>query len=175
MAATKRPLSWAIPLQGNPTAPETVGAATGAVDVGLFDDLPSVPAPIQLASKEAVELDAHERIKSIESEVFQSASEVTLGAFRFADIDPEATEPPQAWIDAHGREEALKRFRLAKAGAEGAKTAPAALRMAAALVAAGIKAKAMEKAGPRALAIQFVQMSAPLPDFPRRIVDTNEK
>lgn len=149
-------------------------AAEAAVD--LFADAPmayAVERPLQAALSES--LSAHERIKSIEDALFEKALDVVHGTLDFADIADDAKGPPQEWIDQLGLQGALRRFRLARGGGMGSKEAPAAIKAATAIVAAVAKAKAMEKAGPRTLAISFVQMTAPAVDYPRRIVESNDK
>jgi hypothetical protein len=168
MAATR-------PTQERTIASVMSALESAAVDTGAFDEL----EPVKLAKPEpktlAAEDTAHAEIKSIEDNLYRRSLKVVLGVMDFANIGPEDTEPPAAWIEQLGYEEALQRFRLAQAGQMGPKTAPVAIKAATSLVAAIAKVRAMEKtSGPKTLAISFVQLSAPLPEFPRRIVDTNK-
>jgi len=111
-----------------------------------------------------------EEIRGIEDRIQAGALEVIEDSMWWRSLDPEAESPPEEWIAELGRERARQRFRVAKANWMSAKEAPIGIRTAT-LVSMGItKARAMEKQVPKSLNVAFVQMSAPLPEFPEIVV-----
>lgn len=112
-------------------------------------------------------------IRSIENELHMITAEVVHGVLSFADLDPEnlPTDPPQEWVEQMGLARARKRFTLAKAGWMNAKEAPIAIKVATQTFAGIVKARATERVAPRALNIQIVEMSAPVPLFPELEVE----
>lgn len=101
-----------------------------------------------------------ERLKAMENDIFEESMATVRGTLRFAELGPDDKEeelPP--WLDGLPKADALKVFRLAKAGSQSAKDAPVAVKIAAQMVTGALKARAMEKQGPRSLNVTFVKMA----------------
>jgi hypothetical protein len=109
----------------------------------------------------------HSRLQEIQDQILERSLGVVDGAVRFAEIDRDATEPPVEWLEELGEKEAMRRFRIAKAAWEGAKTSPTAFKVATQMAVGILRAKASET-GPRTLNIQIAHLSAPIPSFPER-------
>lgn len=113
-----------------------------------------------------------ERIRSLEDELLIESGSVVRDVINFADIGPEDTEPPEKWTREMGVEAAMKRFRHMKAAWCGSKIAPVALGINASVYTKIIKARNVERAAPRALAIVLMPApNAPMPAFEVRDVD----
>jgi hypothetical protein len=128
------------------------------------------PMPVVIKTPKQTQL---ERIRAIEDSIYQQSASVVFGALRFADLTPESEEPPQSWVDELGKEEAWRQFRSARYATMPGKDAPEGIKVASTVFAAITKARAAEKGGPRNLNVAFVQMSAPLPQFP--VVEVEHK
>lgn len=149
---------------------------TKIAEPSLFDDLPVHAEVVAVAPRrpEGLSQKAFDEIKSVEDGLLEKAEAIVGGVMSFADIDPDAEGPPKSWVDELGIEAAVKKFRLAQAGRLSSSAAPVGIKVATAVQATIMKARAMEKSGPKLLNVQLVQMSAPLPEFPRRIVESNK-
>lgn len=75
------------------------------------------------------------RIEELENQVFERAVGVLSGYLSFAEVRHDQTEPPEAWVQELGQEEAERRLNLAKAGWLPASLAPAGANLAARVVA----------------------------------------
>jgi hypothetical protein len=114
-----------------------------------------------------------EKLRVLEDELLEQSLEVVGGTCSFAELDPEKFDKiPQKWVDDMGMEKAAKFHRLAKAGWLPAKDAPVAITTATKVVSSIVRARATEKAGPKSLNMNIVQLSAPLPDF--EVVDVED-
>jgi hypothetical protein len=118
-----------------------------------------------IAATKGNELDRARQIKSFEEALLVRALEVSDSVLRFAEIDQDATEPPEEWVNELGKKGARERFRIAKAAWMGANEAPIGIKTSAQLAASIIKARSTEKAAPRQLNIGVVHLSAPIPTF----------
>lgn len=110
------------------------------------------------------------KIKQFEDEILEDSLGIVDAVLSFGDITGEfhdESQIPQHWLDrANGdREAAKKRMRIAKAAWMNKGSAPIAFDVATKISSSIIKARSVEKAGPRVLNIQLVQLSAPLPTF----------
>lgn len=114
-------------------------------------------------------------LKSIESELLRDSMEVVVDSLRFREITPGQEEPPPAWIREVGEKRAIQRLRVANAGWMNKKEAPIAVQLAQVVAVGIIRSRATEKAGPKTLNVQMVQMSAPLPKFPELDVTGSDK
>lgn len=113
-----------------------------------------------------------ERIKAIEDQLLEETLAVTRDVVNFGDISPDDDAPPEEWVREVGVERAMKRFRHMRAAWCGSKTAPVALGIAASVATKIIKARSVERAAPRALAIVLMPApNAPMPAFEVRDVD----
>lgn len=112
-------------------------------------------------------------IKSIEDELLLEVSTIVRDAMCFRDIEPNAEFAPAEWYqsmvdkigDGPAKDEAAKRFRMAKAAWMNSKEAPVGLKLAQNTMIGIIKARATEDQAPRPLnvAVQIVQAPAQLP------------
>jgi hypothetical protein len=139
-------------------------------DWGDLPDVPAVKAEIVRADKSRP--GQMERLRELEDELLEDSIEMTRNVVRFADL-PEGTETvPEEWIETMGLEAAQRKFRHASAAWRSTKTAPAALGIGASVFTKIIKARSIEKAAPRTLAIVLMpSLEAPRPVFEVRDVD----
>lgn len=113
------------------------------------------------------------RLAEIEDELLDDSAIILKYANRFADIEPGTREPPQAWIDEMGLEQAQKCLRVANSAWLGAKESPMGLKLASTTVASVLKSKASRdhKEAPR-FNVAVVQLPAPvITEFPRLKVE----
>jgi hypothetical protein len=106
----------------------------------------------------------------MEEELYQKALSISADAMCWADLDPAEKEPPPEWIHELGPEAAARRFRVARAAWMSSRDAPIGLKLAHNAVVGIMKARAVEKQGPKILNATLVQMVGPLPEFPERLV-----
>jgi hypothetical protein len=138
--------------------------------MGAWYESEEEPAP--LAKAEPVHLVVRaDRIRSLEEEIHEESADVIRDALAFADIPPDAEEPPYEWVKELGMERAWKRFRTVKYALCNLKEAPVALRIAKDTLVGMAKARASEKSGPRTLNMVVVQMTGTLPQFGEVEVD----
>lgn len=112
-------------------------------------------------------------IRSIEDEMLLEASTIVRDAMKWRDIEPSSVDAPTEWYqelkerlgDGPAKDEAIKRFRVAKAAWMSSKDAPIGLKLATQVMVGIVKARATEDQAPRPLnvAVQIVQMPAQLP------------
>lgn len=126
----------------------------------LDGELVAAPAKA-IAKKQA------DRLRLLEDEILEEATETIIGALKFSKIDPESKEPPKDWIAALGPERAAERFRLAKYALMDQKNAPVGMKIATNVHASITRARQTEKAGSRALNVTLVQMPAAHVEYPR--------
>lgn len=80
----------------------------------------------------------------------------------------------ESWRDdpSIGPQRAMERVNMCKAAWKGKKDAPVGLDIARSIMVASMKARATKEAGGvRTMNVQMVQMTAPLPDFRRKLVE----
>ena len=111
------------------------------------------------------------RADELEEEIYQDAIRVTGASLKFAEVDEESSEPPEAWILEHGLEEATVRHRIARYAQMNAKAAPVGLKMAVQTLQGMARARAERDQGPRTLNMQVVQVVAPMPQFEEQLHD----
>jgi len=114
-------------------------------------------------------------MKTLEAELFLESMQIVSDMNKCKYIDPGQSEPPEEWVEELGYKAAKERLRLANAGWMSKKEAPIALQVAQAVVIGISRSRASEKAGPKTLNVQVVQMSAPLPQFPSLRLSAGEK
>ena len=103
-----------------------------------------------------------DRIRAIENGLHEKAASILGHALRAPEINPGQTEIPAQWLQEMTQEEAERALRIANAAWASQKEA------------AAMKARAHENQGPRTLNATIVQMSAPMPVFPERIVSGDD-
>lgn len=114
--------------------------------------------------------EAEAKVERITDELLMSSMGTIRGVLRFADLPPDAEEPPAHWVEQMGAEEARKQFQLARYGLMSSAQAPVALKLAA-QVATGILKSRNEKTVPSQLNVQFVQFNLPPMKYPSRKVE----
>lgn len=150
------------------------------------ETIASVSAQIEKASAGSAEvISARQRelsvaeqrlneIRSIEDGIHVSALQIIDDTMHAPKIEEDAEGPSEEEIAKYGKERAGERFRTARYGLMNAKEAPVFIKVATQIAAGITKARATEKQAPRSLNVAFVQMSAPLPEFPEVIVERNK-
>lgn len=98
-------------------------------------------------------------LQSIEDELFEKSGEILEGALLFADISPDAEEPPAEWFKKYGVEKATRMFRMAKFAMMSAKEAPVGIKVAESMVRGVLKARSMAAAQPKTLAVAFLNQT----------------
>lgn len=168
-------------LDRGPAAEEAVVSSSSLAEAPV---LPGVALPLAqvVPRKASIEEKRYKALKHIEEELFEESMVVMRDAIRFVEIDAGQTEPPEQWVLAleeefpgRGLEMAMRRLRAANAGWMTKKDAPIAVQVASALVVGIGRSRSAEKAGPRTLNVQLVQVSAPLPSFPSLRLQAGEK
>lgn len=157
--------------------------------MGGFDDFPSedVVLPVEVEA-EAIELSSvrkltkaesaaaeQRRLQRVENDIYDKSMDIVDMALGFADVPPqvgdEAPVPPKAWIEEYGKDEAERRFRVAKWALLPANQAPVGLRLAQTTALGIIKARESRKAPP-IINVQMMQMPAPTNyQLPEKSVD----
>lgn len=135
-----------------------------------LDAPPVVTGEIVPMTSKAMEKSQSARLRSLEDEILNEATEVISGSLAFSKIDPEDPEPPVAWVRDLGEERARERHRLAKYALMSQKDAPVGLKMATVVYSSIVKARATEKGGTRVLNVALVQMPAANVTYPKREV-----
>lgn len=126
---------------------------------------PIVASEVVLAPERSIQERKADRLRAIEDQLLQDSIAIVSDTMRFPQIDPnDATVNPE-WIKELGYEKATERDRVARYGLMSAKEAPVGIKVAQAISSSIIKARSVEKAGPRSLNIAVVQMTAPPPIF----------
>ena len=75
------------------------------------------------------------RIEELEDDTFERANGVVNAFMAFGEIDPDQSEPPEAWIEEYGLAAARQRLAVAKMGWAPASVAPAGAKLAAQVMA----------------------------------------
>ncbi len=141
----------------------------------------------------SIEQVREQTMKSLEAELFLESMQVVTESLKFREIDAPLkdengneyfaqNQPPAHWVEeleerfpGRGVEMAEQRLRCAQAGWMSKKNSPVAVQVAQAVAIGISRSRASEKAGPRTLNVQVVQMSAPLPQFPELLLSSGEK
>lgn len=169
-------------LDRGPAAAESVVVSSSSkAEASPHAALPPVQV-VKRKREQSVEQRREATLKTIEADLLRNSMEVVGDSLRFREIDPGQIDPPSEWVEelesAHpgkGLELANQRLRCANAGWMNKKDSPVAVQVAQALAIGIIRSRSAEKSGPRTLNVQVVQMSAPLPDFPRLRLEKSEK
>lgn len=135
----------------------------------------SSPAQVVSKKKLSVEQQREQTLKSLEADLFLESMQIVADSFKFREIAPGQNEPPESWVAELGYQKAMERLRSAQAGWMSKKDSPVAVQVAQAVVIGISRSRASEKAGPRTLNVQVVQMSAPMPVFPELLLSAGEK
>lgn len=131
---------------------ETPQVLSGPVPTSI---IPPSPASSSLAQK------PENRLQRLEDSILERSLNTVSAALYWEDIQQGDTEPPQSWVEELGEEGAKRRFTVAKAAWESAKTAPVGLGMARATAMGITKVRALSKVQTPTLNINFVNFQAP--------------
>jgi hypothetical protein len=109
----------------------------------------------------------------LRDEVYTKSLKVLDAATDAFEVEETTEEPPEEWVEKHGKRESKKRLRIAKEAMKSNKDAPIALKMALTNVATREKAKALEGGiAARTLNVNFINIQAP--EFPRQRLEDDE-
>lgn len=126
---------------------------------------------------EALQREKLERIREFEDQMLMRASRIVEDAMSFAEIDEMHPEGmiPREWMEqcGHDRDRAEAKMRVAKAAWKGTRDMPGGIKIAAQVMTSIIKARSLEKQGPKQLNVQLVQISTAMPQF--AVLDVEEK
>ena len=139
-----------------------------AVDAVVVSSKPtSAVAPPAPAIKRTVEEKRERSIRSLESDLLEKSLAVAMDSMRAFEIAPDQENPPEEWVKELGIKGAVERFRTAKMALMSKKEAPVALDVAKTVAMGIIRARSVEKVGPKVLNVQFVNLpTAVLPPIP---------
>lgn len=142
-----------------------------------WDDLPEQPDALAPQPPATPALnqgrgrsDQLEKIRSLEDELLSESLGVVRDAIGFDQLPEDATGPPQEWIEAMGLPAALRRYRRTMAGWRNQKTAPVGIGIAGSFATKVIKARSVERAEPRPLAIVIM----PATQQPQRVFEVRD-
>lgn len=139
-----------------------------AVDAEVVSSKPtSLVAPPAQAATRHVEERRERSIRSLESDLLEKSLTVAMDSMRAFEISPDQEEPPEAWVKELGVKGAVERLRTAKMSLLSKKEAPVAIDVAKTVAMGIIRARSVEKTGPKVLNVQFVNLpTAVLPKIP---------
>lgn len=109
--------------------------------------------------------------RGLEDRILKQSLETVDDSLKWAEIDPDITEPPQAWIDELGEARARQRLRVAKAAWCNAKEAPVGLGMARTTAVGIMKVRAAVKIGTPVLNVNLVNF--PQPSVMLEVIDVD--
>lgn len=109
-----------------------------------------VDTSVTLADEKAKDL------QSVEDKLFDRSAEILEGALRFTEVNPEETEPPAEWIHEYGYAKAKRVLQSARTAWMSAKNAPVGIKVAESIARGVMKARSLEKAAPKSLAVAFL-------------------
>jgi hypothetical protein len=119
------------------------------------------------------------RMLDIEDEVFQTAAGILKANLDFHQVGPTQMEPPPEWIERYGREAALQRLAVARAGWMPQSLAPSAVKLASQVVVGIGRARRHQAAqlGPTEINVKL-QLPAPTsadqpgaPEYPSKEIE----
>lgn len=141
-----------------------------------FSDLPEAPLEgvLEVARPVTIEhvsaqLAKVEALQTIQDQILIKTGEIVSNGLSFAEIDPDAKEPPEKWVKEMGLQKATEKFRTARYNLMSAKEAPVGTKLAAQIYVGIVRAKATEKGGAPRLNIEKVIMVESAPrEYPRQ-------
>jgi len=133
---------------------------------------------VPLKPDEVRKLSPFEQAKTIEAELFTAAAADIRDAQHWKEWDPSDVVQQDTvyckWIELYGIERANQIRNIVRAAWQPKKDAPVAIEMAMGVYAAGVKARAAKDSQPT-MNVQLVQMTTPMPQFPRKRIDEENK
>lgn len=146
--------------------------------MGFWDDIAEDEAPAQIvaqAPSEAVDLGRRAAIQElvrIEEDIYAGDLATIRDTASFRDIDPNATEPPEEWVEKYGLEEATRRHRIARAAWLPEKQSPVGLKLANQRLLGIQKARSQENAVRQLNAVVVKVEIGAMPAYPIKKVET---
>jgi hypothetical protein len=116
-----------------------------------------------------------EKIRAIDLGLHLRAAEIVGDAMLATEIERGDETYPKEWLKTMDPERADRAFRTASAAWESQKEAPIFLKLAKDFLAGSMKVRSNENQGPKVLNATIVQVTAPLPVFPERIVKNDDE
>lgn len=119
------------------------------------------------------------RMIDIEDEVFQTAAGIIKASLAFHEVGPTQQEPPPEWIERYGREAALQRLAVARAGWMPQSLAPSSVKLASSVMVGISRARRHSAAqlGPTEINVKL-QLPAPTsaeqpgaPEYPSKEIE----
>jgi hypothetical protein len=114
-------------------------------------------------------------LQALEQKLVTQSATIIEDALRFTEWpvdDPDAQKATyELWLDTEGPEVAKRRRSAIVAAWASKKDAPVGLDIARSIFVAGMKASAQRGTGQSTMNVQIVQMSAPMPNFPRKRIE----
>lgn len=144
--------------------PSAVDEQLSLVPVSQTHRVVTVAADVRSSLEQRDEA-RQEALREIENGLLQESLTVLSGSMKFADIDPELTEPDEAFMEKYGHvEDPMKLFRLMKYGQMKGSEAPVGLILAQKTAIGILKARAADKSEARPLSVN-VQIVQSMPSF----------
>lgn len=103
---------------------------------------------------------AKDPLDELVDEVFTENLKIVRNVAHFADIDPDTTVPPEAWVKELGQEAAMRRLRICRGAWLGAKDAPKALDIAKSISSSLALARVKKEKGQRELKVELTLFPA---------------
>jgi hypothetical protein len=151
--------------------PKTLTEDVPMVPVSQTHRVTTVSADIRGQYEQAMDR-RQEDLRGLEDELLEESLRVINGAMKFADIDPQLTEPDEAFLERFKNDpDPQKLFRLMKYGLMKTSEAPAGLTLAQKTAIGILKARAGDKGEVRPLAVN-VQIVQSMPQF-EKIYETD--
>lgn len=137
-------------------------------DVKAFEAVAELlPAEQKLTKVERRPMSPIDRVNAIQDKIYAQAHAILEGVQSFADVKPEDTAPPPAWIAQLGEEAAWKKFRLAQYGIMSAKEAPVGIKVAEHIATSIARTKAMERAPVANLNVAVIHVHGEKKQYPK--------
>lgn len=144
--------------------------------------LAPTPGPRAVEREKAKRARDLAKVEEVENELFLESAQAMSDVVQcFQDWDPaDKEQQDQLYMrwqmdPAIGPERALRMRNLVRAAWLGKKEAPVGLAIIQSIYVAGVKARATREGGPATMNVQMVQMSAPMPKFPTRVIREEDK
>jgi hypothetical protein len=131
-------------------SPDTSSILDGLFVEEVSGEIVPVDTSLTLADEKTKDL------QSIEDKLFDRSAEILEGALRFTEVNPTDTEPPAEWINEFGYTKAKRMLQSATTAWMSAKNAPVGIKVAESIARGVMKARSLEKAAPKSLAVAFL-------------------
>lgn len=138
----------------------------------MAEEVPEVQAElVDSAPRSSAAEKRKRRNQSLFESVFRQTLLVVSDSMHFSEIDQDCTKPPDEWVQKLGARRAEQRLRIARASWMSPKEAPVGIMVAKAFAGMAIRAQAIQASGTPTLNVAVLQMSAPMPEFARKVLE----